>query len=430
MTPGARLAAACELFDLARRAGAADREIQAYFRARRYAGAKDRAWISDAVFLAERREAELRFLLGGDASARLGLFAALLIEGRSTLEDLARLCDGAGHAPLPLLEAERARLAGALARMQDAWPDWVRGGYPPWLEPELRRRFGDGIVPEMAALKARAPLDLRVNTLKATRPDILARLRDAGFDAAPTPYSPVGIRLAGHPRIDRLDLAREGLVETQDEGSQLAALMVGARPNMCVVDLCAGAGGKTLALAAEMGGQGELVASDADPARLRRLEPRLARAGAYCVSILDPATLFHGRLGRADRVLLDVPCSGTGTWRRQPWARWRFGPEDLARDRRLQAGLLSEGARLVRPGGRLVYVTCSLLPCENEDQVHSFLAAHPEFEPVPAAEVWRARLDGAAPGTDPWLRLSPREHGTDGFFVAVLRRKDRGAGDV
>lgn len=424
MTPGARLAAACELLDLAGQAGAADREVQAYFRARRYAGAKDRAWISEAVFMAERREAELRFLLGEGASARIRMLAALLLDGRLTLPDLTMLCDGSGHAPAPLAEAERDLLAAALAHPAADRPDWVRGGYPLWLEAELRRRFGAELVAEMAALKARAPLDLRVNTLKASRPDVLAGLRAAGFDAAPTPFSPVGIRLAGHPRIDRLELAREGLVETQDEGSQLAALLVEARPGMTVVDLCAGAGGKCLALAAEMQGQGELVASDADAARLRRLEPRLARAGAGWVSVLGPKAATRRLAGRADRVLLDVPCSGSGTWRRQPWARWRLGPEELARDRRLQAELLEAGAALVRPGGRLVYVTCSLLPCENEDAVAAFLAGHPDFETWPIGAIWASTIGGAPPEPDDWLRLSPLRHGTDGFFVAVLRRKE------
>lgn len=374
MTPAARLAAAIELVDLTAKAGAADREVRAYFRARRYAGAKDRNAVTELVFAIERRQAELRFRLGGAASsARLQVMAARLLFDGATPAEIDGLCTGIGHAPAALTGEEREVLARIAAERYAPLPDWARDGYPQWLEERLKRRFGSEVMAEMAAMQARAPADLRVNRLKSSREDVLQRLADEAIPAQPTPLSPIGVRLAAHPPLERSALYLDGLIEPQDEGSQLAALLVGARPGMLVVDLCAGAGGKTLAIAAEMANAGALIACDADARRLQRLAPRLQRAGARNVTLRPlqggSAAMLADLAGRCDRVLLDVPCSGSGTWRRQPWARWSLTEAALVRDLRLQAELLRTGAGLVGPGGRLVYVTCSLLAEENDDQI-------------------------------------------------------------
>jgi 16S rRNA (cytosine967-C5)-methyltransferase len=260
-------------------------------------------------------------------------------------------------------------------------------------------------------------------------------LAAGGIKAAPTELSPWALRVQGRPNLPAQAAFTEGLVEIQDEGSQLAALLVGARPGMRVCDFCAGAGGKSLALAAAMGNKGHIVACDVSGPRLEGATKRLRRAGAHNVerrhleSERDAWVKRHA--GSFDRVLVDAPCSGTGTWRRNPDARWRLTPQDVAELRELQGRILASAARLVKPGGRLIYVTCSLLPEENERQAEAFAAANPEFEPVPVSQVWREALGTKPPPGhpdwgDPWLRLSPARHGTDGFFVAVFARQAKG----
>jgi 16S rRNA (cytosine967-C5)-methyltransferase len=277
-----------------------------------------------------------------------------------------------------------------------AAPLHVQGEYPLFLESELRRAFGERLLDEMTALQSRAPVDLRVNTLKATRDEVLEGL---GHAARPTPRSPVGIRLEQAKGLERTSLFERGAFEFQDEAAQLASLMCGARPGLRVLDLAAGAGGKSLALAAMMENKGEIVAHDIRPEALAELERRAARAGA---SIIRTARAPEGAF---DIVLVDAPCSGTGTWRRQPELRWRLTPERLTELMTTQDALLARAAKHAR--GRLIYATCSVLPCENEDRIAAFLALHPEF----AAE--------AAP-----FRASPLSTGTDGFFAAVLYRRE------
>ena len=426
MTPAARVAAAVELLSLIQSGGAADRQVAAFFRGRRFAGAKDRSAITEQVYAVLRRRGELAWRLQAAAAAPTprNLIIAALAGGQPT-DDVARLFDGSRFAPPPLDETERALLESLVDARDGPAPDWVQGAYPPWLEPELRDRFGDDVVAEMQALLARAPVDLRVNRLKGERAEAEAALAAVGIAAAPTPYSPLGLRLRARADLSHLALFRTGLVEPQDEGSQLVALLVGARPRMQVVDLCAGAGGKTLALAAEMENRGQIYACDSDPRRLGRLAPRLERAGVRNVQshrVLGEGGPLLGELaGKADRVLLDVPCSGTGAWRRHPEARWQLTPDDLARDRALQAALLDRAAALVRPGGRIVYATCSLLPAENERQVQAFLGRHGGFALLPAAAAWTVAAP-LPPGSDTYLRLTPQRHGTDGFFAAVLER--------
>ena len=292
-------------------------------------------------------------------------------------------------------------------------PDAVRLECPDWAEAPLRARFGDGFAVEMAAMLATPPLDLRVNPMKSTREAVLQDLRRLGIEAEATKFAPTGIRIQERISLGRLPGLKTGEIEIQDEGSQLVALLVGAKPGDRVVDFCAGAGGKTLALAAEMQNRGHVVACDINEARLKRAAERLRRAGLHNVEtrVLASETDRWVKRHKAgfDRVLVDAPCSGTGTWRRNPDARWRAPDLGLTGLVALQRRILASAARLVKPGGRLVYATCSVLTEENEAQVAAFLAATPSFHLVPQ------------PVGD-FLSLTPAQHGTDGFFAAVLQR--------
>jgi 16S rRNA (cytosine967-C5)-methyltransferase len=390
VTPAARLQAAIELadavIDSARAGGAAaDTLIARYFKTRRYAGSTDRRTVRDLLFRAVRRAGERP---QSGRAALLGLAA--------DMPELLDLFTGPPHGPEPLAEGEPVAAAGVA-------PAWLLERFDPAIAPE-----------ELPALLERAPLDLRVNRLKGTREDALARVPDA----QPSPWSPLGLRLAEGSRVEETEAWLEGLVEIQDEGSQLICLGAGAAPGMLVVDLCAGAGGKTLALAAEMANEGRLLATDADRGRLSRMAPRLWRAGASIVEsrLLNPgheSEALEDVAGKADLVLIDAPCSGSGTWRRNPETRWRITPERLERVVALQARLLDIGAGLLRPGGQLAYAVCSLLAEEGRDQAAALTARSslvPEPLPMPAGRP-------AGPGS----LLSPAVDGTDGFFVARWR---------
>jgi 16S rRNA (cytosine967-C5)-methyltransferase len=391
MTPAARVQAAIEILDLviasARSQGApADRITADWFRTRRFAGSGDRRAVRELVYGAIRASGEV------PASGR----AAML---RLAADDaqLAALFDGSNHAPAPIA-ADEAPATGGIA--------------PRWLEVALDRSgiAGD----EAAALLGRAPLDIRVNTLKATREAL--ELPIAGEET----IAPNGLRFPSGTQVEAWPAYAEGQIEVQDSGSQLACLALAARPGEAVVDLCAGAGGKTLALAAMMDNRGAVLACDTDRGRLARLDPRAARAGVAIIEtlLLDPgrenAALARWQSG-ADAVLVDAPCSGTGTWRRNPEGRWRLNEKELARLVALQARLLDIAAALVRPGGRLVYVVCSLLDGEGAGQIDAFLARHPEWHAVPVElPAGMARCAG--------MRLTPYRDGTDGFFFARLEK--------
>ncbi|WP_180682819.1 RsmB/NOP family class I SAM-dependent RNA methyltransferase [Tepidicella baoligensis] len=300
---------------------------------------------------------------------------------------------------------------------------------PGWLEQALRSEVGAGYEALVAALGQPAPLDLRVNGLKAKRPAVRQQLLAAGVEAADTPYSPWGLRLQGKPSLRAVPAYRDGLVEVQDEGSQLLALLVEPKRHDTVVDFCAGAGGKTLALGALMRNQGRLYAFDTSAHRLEALKPRLARSG---ITDLQTMVLAHERderlqrlAGKVDRVLVDAPCSGLGTLRRSPDLKARRKPQDVAAFSDLQARILAAAARLVKPGGRLVYATCSLLRQENEQMAEAFSAAHRDFVPLDAAE--RLAHAGVAKADtlcrSGYLRLWPHLHQTDGFFAALWQRR-------
>jgi len=389
MTPAARVEAAIGLLDdviaAAKARGApADRILAEWFKAHRYAGSKDRRAVRELVYRAIRA--------CGPVPAN-GRAAMLRLAADDPL--IAPLFDGSGYGPAPIEHGEPVAEGGVA---------------PAWLEARLMASGVDGT--EAAALLDRAPLDIRVNALKADR-DALA-LPVAG---EPLP-APQGLRLPFGTPVEQWPEYAEGLVEVQDSGSQLACEAVAARPGETVIDLCAGAGGKTLALAAAMRGQGTLVAADTDRSRLSRLAPRAERAGALIAEtiLLNPGRETEALApwhGKADAVMVDAPCSGSGTWRRNPEARWRLDEIGLERVVALQRHVLELAAPLVKPGGRLIYVTCSLLDEEGADQAEAFLAAHPE---------WRAEPLELPLGTPrgPGLRLTPLRHATDGFFIARI----------
>ena len=424
MTPGARLQATVELLEeIEASPPPADAAARRWLRRRRYVGAGDRRAITDAAFACLRGRFRLDWTIarhGGVPSPRLRALVA-------APGDPLPLCDGRGHAPPPPDARERALVAAARRDDGAELPLAARLGVPAWLEAPLGRRFGAALEAEAAALNAPAALDLRVNSARARRGATVDALRRAGLDASQTPLSPVGVRVAGRPDVRSLPAFRRGLIEIQDEASQIAAALVGAGGAGCVVDYCAGAGGKTLALAAAMRGRGRLVACDTDAARLARARPRLARAGAAGAvetHVLGSAGIPPAAMpaGGADRVLVDAPCSGSGTWRRNPDAPRRLTPDAVAAHAAHQGAILAAAAPLVRVDGRLVYAVCSVLEEENEAVVATFLAACPAFRVRPVSAVWRETLPGEAPGPGPFLLLTPHRHGTDGFFVAVLER--------
>jgi 16S rRNA (cytosine967-C5)-methyltransferase len=433
VTPSARLAAAIDLLAAIEAAPRkpADAVANDFLRARRYIGSGDRRAVSDRAWRVLRTRRKLDWWLLRAAlppGPRLLVAASLMLEGWSA-DGLATAYSGGQYAPTKLSGAERAglaTLAGHTLTHPDM-PEAVRLDIPDWLLPELAGRFGAGLAAELGAMDQPAPLDLRVNVLKATREQAQAALAGEGIAAEPTPLSPWGLRVAGRLPVTSGAAFRDGLVEIQDEGSQLVVALCAAEPGMRVADYCAGAGGKTLALAMTMRNRGQIVACDVSAKRLEGAVRRLRRADIHNAErhLLEPGDKWaKRRAGSFDVVLVDAPCTGTGTWRRNPDARLRLAEQDLAELCYKQRRIADQAARLVRAGGRLVYATCSMLPRENEALVEAFLADHPDFELVPLARAWPF---AAPPNAGPFLSLSPLRNGTDGFFAAVLRRAPGGA---
>lgn len=410
MIPAARIQATIEVLDhVLNSQQAADRALRQYFRTRRYAGSRDRAAVAELLFAVLRDLAYGVWVGGAELSAR----QAVAIHLQRSGEDPAESFTGAGHAPAPLDEAERSLLAG-LPDAAAALPPWVVVNCPPWLYARFAEHFGDATAAELEALNVRASVDLRVNLLKTNRERVLAVLAEDGIGAERGEISPTAVRLTERADLTQHRLYLQGHVEIQDEGSQAVADLCRPLPGEQVVDFCAGAGGKTLALAAGMDGKGQVYALDTDARRLARLKPRLDRARAHNIQIHalagenDP--WLGSLMGRADCVLVDAPCTGTGAWRRQPEARWQLREARLDDLTALQDRILDSAARLVKPGGRLIYATCSLLPEENELRIDGFLSRNPNF-------VQTKEGDGK-PSSQ--LRLTPHRHGTDGFYAAVL----------
>jgi len=429
VNPAARLQATLDLMhEVESVARPADAVVSAWFRARRYIGDRDRGHISDLLYALLRHHARLGWWLakhGREATPRNRLLAWLALAEGKTRDQVNGLFDGEKFAPAVLTDQERTLLVKLQGSAIDhpAMPDEVRCECPSWAVAPLRRRFGDTFQREMKAMLTAAPLDLRVNPLKATREEMLSALRDLGLQAEASRMAPYGIRVTKRPSLASLPMLRKGELEIQDEGSQLVAMLVDARPGERVVDFCAGAGGKTLAIAAQMANKGRVVACDVLENRLKRAAERFRGAGLHNIETRVLASerdrWVKRHKGAFDRVLVDPPCSGTGTWRRNPDARWRAQGSGLDNLLPLQASILASAARLVKPGGRLVYATCSMLSEENEEQVAAFLASNPAFHVVPLSEVAPQLTDSAHPD---FLSLTPARHDTDGFFAAVMQR--------
>ena len=439
MTPGARIAAVIELLEaVARIDPPIESAVERFLRARRYMGSKDRRSVTERFYGILRRRRRLDWWLGragwpGEPTSRARVLADLALDPERRPATLDELFTGAQHAAPRLDDSERA-VAAALDGQRlghSDMPDAVALEYPDWLDAKLRSAFGDRLAEEMTALNQPAPVDLRVNTLLANRADAARALETEGIVGAPTPMSGLGLRVEGRPNLAGSRAFREGLVEVQDEGSQIIAQLACVRPGMNVVDFCAGAGGKTLALAAALGQggrmRGRLWACDVEARFLEKLTARATRAGAAGIRrhVLygDEDRWLDENAGHMDRVLADAPCSGTGTWRRHPGAKDWLTPERLAELVARQEAVLADAARLVRPGGWLVYATCSVLPEENGERIAAFLETHPAFRPLPVVEVWTQAVGGPCPADGDFLHLTPARTGTDGFFCAILSRR-------
>jgi 16S rRNA (cytosine967-C5)-methyltransferase len=431
MTPAARLAAAIEIFAAieSERRPAAD-ILKAWGLTHRFAGSSDRAAIAGLVYDALRRRASSAFVMGVD-TPRAIVLGMLKRERGFDVKTIAQLADGSKYGPEALSNDERERLE--VADIANA-PAHVAGDYPEWLDSHLARAFGEARVEEGAALASRAPLDLRANTLKGDRDTTRTALSD--LKPEPTRWSPWGLRIhlsadAKNPAIHAEPTFRKGLVEIQDEGSQVATLLSAAKPGEQVVDLCAGAGGKTLAMAAMMQNKGQIFATDDDKRRLAPIHDRLRRSGARNVQVRTPKSIggeIDDLAGHMDLVLIDAPCTGTGAWRRNPDAKWRMRPGALEQRQKEQAAILDRAVLLLKPGGRIAYITCSVLEEENGAQVRAFLARHPGFSVLPPADLnqalgERAFMFGkAARLSGEGILMTPRATDTDGFFVSMLRR--------
>ncbi len=403
------------LGELLSTSGPADAAVSRYFRAHRNLGQQDRAFVAETVYAVLRRRRSLEAAAQSVAPRDLAIAALVRVRGLS-----GRALEGA------LRDGEEALVSRVKAAKAEGFPPAVRADLPDWLWQRLDALYG----PEEALRIAQgllnpAPLDLRVNLAKLSREEALERLKASGIEASPTPYSPAGIRLAAKPAINRHPLFTSGAVEVQDEGSQVLAYLVAPRRGEMVADYCAGAGGKTLALAMLMRGTGRIYALDVSAKRLAELAPRAARAGVTSVHPLVLSGEGDARAkrlaGKLDRVLVDAPCSGFGTLRRNPDLKWRHGPEAIGELAIKQAGILEAAARLVKPGGRLVYATCSILPEENEAVADAFSAAHAEFAPLSCGELLHAQRIDLDCGQR--LRLWPHRHGCDGFFAAAFERR-------
>lgn len=398
--------------------GPADALMSRFFRQHHELGMRDRGLIAEAIFHALRRYATLGWVMQPAHPARAARFAALITLARQHgLEELDPRS----------LRGDINAVKQALAVDLSSAPASVQAEVPHWLYLEVERQYPDAAA-LLDALKDGAPLDLRVNTIKADREQVLEELRGHHVTVEPCRYSPDGLRLVEKPGLMQWPAYREGRIEVQDEGSQLIARLVQPRRGEMVVDFCAGAGGKTLALGALMRSSGRLYAFDINEKRLTGLGPRLKRSGlsnVHPVAIRNESDIRVKRLnGKCDRVLVDAPCSGTGTFRRNPDLKWRFSETELARVNDVQHSVLRAAARLVKPGGRIVYATCSLLERENQKVIEAFLAAHPDFQIVPAATVLRSQkvdVEHMARFA-PYFVMLPHLHSTDGFFAAVLER--------
>jgi 16S rRNA (cytosine967-C5)-methyltransferase len=425
MTPAARAAAVIEILEkVLEEQRPADRVISDGLRQRRYMGSKDRHSVAEQAFRILRHRSRYDWWL---KTARLppnprGWVVTDI--AAHTPDMLSTVFSGGRFGPTPLADNE-VRLAEAISLHSlspSEMPRAVVLEIPEWAADPLEASLGEALETELAAMLRSAPVDLRVNTLLASRDEAAAGLAEEGLITTPTPHSPLGLRLTQRKPLTTVQAFRQGLIEVQDEGSQLLSAAVDAKPGMHVVDMCAGAGGKTLAIAAQMENRGRITALDIHEVRVERARDRLRRAKVQNTQcrVIDGTRdkWFKRHRDEFDRVMVDAPCSGTGTWRRNPDARWGRAGVDLDELTALQGQLLHRAASIVKPGGRLIYGTCSLLNCENEDRIDAFLEAHSDFRVLPIEEILNVE------GCERFLKLTPARHGTDGFFGAVLARAD------
>lgn len=432
MTPSARLAAMIELVErITASRVPMDTTIGDYMRPRRYIGAKDRADIAARVYAIARAWLRLDWWLqhlGSDGAARDRVLVALALVEKLPVPHIQDLCTGGKYAAEPLTDDEVEALKDLQGKALSApdMPSYTAVECPEDAAETLQTLFGDAFATEMEAMLEPATLDLRVNVKLASVEKVAALLADDGVPTKPTPYSPWGLRVDGKAYLSKTRAFTKGFIDIQDEGSQLIAYLCDAKPGMQVLDYCAGAGGKTLALANAMNVKGRIVAMDTEAARLAKAKERFRRAFVTDIIEIRPLSdeqhrkWFKRQKGTFDAVLLDVPCSGSGTWRRNPDMRWRHYGPSMPELLETQAAILDKASVAVKPGGRLVYATCSLYPQENEDQVNRFLAANPDFKLVPVQKAWPSGTQCPCKGD--MMRLSPSATGTDGFFAAVMQR--------
>jgi len=425
MRLGGRIQAAAEVLeDVTQRRTPVTMALRDWGKSHRFAGSKDRSAIGNIVLDGLRRKSSIAFRMNDDSPRSLAL-GATVFSGGVSVEDILEQTKEDKHFGEPLTEDQIAKLKGQIDL--ETAPEWVRADVPDWLWPAFETNFDEEAIVEGAALTQRAPLDIRANAIKASRDDLKLK------DAVPTEISPVGMRYAPvkgfgrHPNVQSDPDFLTGKLEIQDEGSQIVSLLVAAKPGEKILDYCAGGGGKSLALASDMKNEGAIHAFDIDKRRLAPTYERATRAGASIIKVVQPpAKSLNNLRGSMDRVLVDAPCTGVGTWRRKPDAKWRLTEDALGRRMQEQVKVLDEAKHFVKPGGLLFYVTCSMLAAENEAQVYAFLERTPEFTMLSAGEVWEDRFGVDAP--KPWsadgctLTLSPASTNTDGFFFAVMEK--------
>jgi len=415
MRLGGRIQAAAEVLeDVTQRRTPVTMALRDWGKAHRFAGSKDRSAIGNIVLDALRRKSSIAFRMDDDSPRALAL-GATVFSGGISVDDILEQTKGDKHFGAPLTDDQIAKLCGQIKL--DTAPEWVRADVPDWLWPAFETNFDEEAVVEGRALTNRPPLDVRANTIKSTRDQLNQP------SASPTDISPIGLRFPSvegfgrHPNLNADPDFLTGKMEIQDEGSQIVSLLVAAKPGETILDYCAGGGGKSLALASDMNNEGAIYAYDIDKRRLAPTYERAMRAGASMIKVSPPPakTLNHLR-GKVDRVLVDAPCTGVGTWRRKPDAKWRLTEDALGRRMQEQVKVLDE----------VFYVTCSVLAAENEAQVYAFLERTPEFTLLSAGEVWEERFGADAP--KPWsadgctLTLTPASTNTDGFFFAVMEK--------
>ncbi len=434
MKPAAHIQAVIEILEEIQNVWKGDRRLPVdgmlsnYFKQRRYIGSKDRGVVSELVYFVLRFGGSLEWHVeqcDRAVTPRHVVLAALMFKDKKR-EEIIALFNGQQYAPSCLTEPELTMLSRLEGKefFDHRMPNPARYNYPDWAEGRLKDAFGNWLPDAMDALNQQAPIDLRANLLKCKdRGDLILALDKDGYFATPTPISPIGVRLKKRLPAFTTQAFKDGMFEMQDEGSQVVAQLVEARPGQKVIDFCAGAGGKTLSLAAAMGNKGRLLAWDTSEKRLGQMPKRLARAGVSNVQshvLRDERDPFIKRhVASADWVVVDAPCSGSGTWRRNPDLKWRFSLDDLTEVKAVQQRILDSASRLVKPGGRLVYITCSIFPDENFWQVKQFLEHNPTFKVAPPDRVWNKHVN-SRDGIGPCVTLTPHQDGTDGFFAAIL----------